>query len=383
MPVSFPSALIRYKRLERNWSQEGLCEGICAVSYLSKIEQGKAEPNPEMLHALMERLQMVWYEDAAQEAGELVEALWEAISALDSSEESCLREQLEMERERFLNGPHMLDILLLDKVHFSRISDGDQTLAAFEDCFDARQSAWYLMTQERYEEALRLLPTAYVYLNCGSRAYEQGNYTLAMERLLQCCTLASEEGCARVLLMARTLLGNCYSNQGDYAAMMRHYRAAERLARDLREEETLSSIYYNIAATDLQLGHYEKAHAYFSTLEEPYAMALHKLAVCEEKLGRREEALETLNRVSQTVRDHADRGDFPDRAWIERMCSLVRYRLENPDYLRDAAYGQMLLSAYADMERELPHGYAMFHQPWMEEWYVANRQYKQAYELRR
>ena len=40
-------------------------------------------------------------------------------------------------------------------------------------------------------------------------------------------------------------------------------------------------------------------------------------------------------------------------------------------------------SSFADMEKELPHGYAMFHRPWMEEWYVANRQYKQAYELQR
>lgn len=383
MPVSFPSALIRFKRLERNWSQEGLCEGICAVSYLSKIEQGKAEPNPEMLHALMDRLDMVWHDECAQEAAEWVEAMWEAIAALDVEEEKCLREQLIEERERFLNGPHMLDVLLLEQMHFNRVDAGAPELSAFEDCFNARQHAWYLTLQERHEEALRLLPTAWVYLNCGSQAYEQGNYTLAMERLLQCCALASEEGCAKVLLMARALLGNCYSNQGDYAAMMRHYRAAERLARDLREEETLGSIYYNIAATDLQLGRYEKAHAYFSTLEEPYAMALHKLAVCEEKLGRKEDALRTLDRVHETPALHAGHGDFPDHAWIERMCDLIRYRLTHPDYLRDAVYGEMLLSAYADMGKELPHGYALFHQPWMEEWYVANRQYKQAYELRR
>ena len=33
------------------------------------------------------------------------------------------------------------------------------------------------------------------------------------------------------------------------------------------------------------------------------------------------------------------------------------------------------------MRRELPKGYAGFHLPWVEEWYIANRQYKQAYEL--
>ena len=31
--------MIRRERLNRNYSQESLCKGICAVSYLSKIEQ--------------------------------------------------------------------------------------------------------------------------------------------------------------------------------------------------------------------------------------------------------------------------------------------------------------------------------------------------------
>ena len=61
MQVPFPSALIRYERLRRNWSQGGLCEGICAVSYLSKIEQGKAEPSEEILSALIERLDIAWH----------------------------------------------------------------------------------------------------------------------------------------------------------------------------------------------------------------------------------------------------------------------------------------------------------------------------------
>ncbi|MBQ6877388.1 MAG: helix-turn-helix transcriptional regulator, partial [Oscillospiraceae bacterium] len=41
--MNYPGFLIKRERLLKNWSQEGLCKGICAVSYLSKIEQGKAE----------------------------------------------------------------------------------------------------------------------------------------------------------------------------------------------------------------------------------------------------------------------------------------------------------------------------------------------------
>lgn len=34
-------AFIRRERLKQNFSQEGLCRGICVVSYLSKMEQGR------------------------------------------------------------------------------------------------------------------------------------------------------------------------------------------------------------------------------------------------------------------------------------------------------------------------------------------------------
>ncbi len=33
------------------------------------------------------------------------------------------------------------------------------------------------------------------------------------------------------------------------------------------------------------------------------------------------------------------------------------------------------------MEQQFSIGFVRFHVPWLEEWYAANRQYRQAYEL--
>lgn len=55
--------LIRKRRQEREWSQAALCNGICAVSYLSKIEQGKVESSPEVLDLLFRRLDIQWQDD--------------------------------------------------------------------------------------------------------------------------------------------------------------------------------------------------------------------------------------------------------------------------------------------------------------------------------
>jgi len=380
MSVPFPSALIRYERLKRNWSQEGLCEGICAVSYLSKIEQGKAEPGEEILQELMKRLELEWHGgEEAQEARVLLDELLEAHLSLNLTAQEDLLARLRERRNIYLNGPHMLDVMLLERLNWGNDSCNVEDLAAFEACFTVKQHAIWLMLQKRYEEAIRLMPVAYVYFGSGYRAYYSGQYTQATERFLQACTLAAEEGRARVLLYARMLLGNCYSDQDDYEAMNRHYQAAQRLAADLGDEGAMESIRYNIVATQVQLGMYEKAYQYYITMESPYPMALHKLAICQEQIGMTEAALDTLNRADALAADQSEE----EERWVKRMCAVVRYRLEHPAYLRDQAYGDMLLSLYRDMQNEMSNGYSLFHRKWVEEWYVANRQYKQAYELKR
>ena len=312
MAVPFPSALIRYERLKRNWSQEGLCEGICAVSYLSKIEQGKAEPGEEILSALIKRLELEWHGGAeAQEARRLLDELLEAELSMDTETHTALMKQITAMRDICMNGPYMLDMLLLEQLHLYKVDGSVQALSAFEECFTPEQRAIWLMIQERYEEALVLMPVSYTYLGSGASAYFSGQYTQAMERLLQACSLAAEEGRARVLLQARMLLGNCYSDQGDYDAMNRHYQVAQRLARDLGDDSMLESIRYNTATTQMQMGMYKEAYQYYRSLKQPYALALHKMAVCQEKLGLREEALRTLDLVKENQHIFYDCSDYP------------------------------------------------------------------------
>lgn len=75
--MEYAGFLIRRKRLARNWSQEGLCRGICTVSHLSKIEQGKTRASREVLELLLERMDCRWMavEDRHRAA---VERAWDA-----------------------------------------------------------------------------------------------------------------------------------------------------------------------------------------------------------------------------------------------------------------------------------------------------------------
>ena len=369
--------IIRRERMRRDWSQDGLCRGICAASYLSKIEQGRVEASEDILRLLYERLELPWYggESALPALSERIDELYELAY---SGEFEVLREKISAlapENAALLQSPAAPDISVLSEIAAWRGESADID-EAMEQYLAPRGLALLRLMQDRDAEAAVICPSALCSYWAGVAQYESGrSYTAAVENLQRAYSLAAGEGRARLMMLSRAYIGNCYCNQLDVENMEAHYTVAERLATALHDAGMLASIRYNRAATALETGDYESAYRYFSALEEPTAMALHKLAICCEKLGRRDEAFSALNRAAAVEDTHMLAG------LAEEMLSLVRRRLENPDYLRDADYGAALLDCFERCRRELPIGYAGFRLPWLLEWYTANRQYKLAYEL--
>ena len=107
--------LVRCHRLQRNYSQEGLCRGICAVSYLSKLEQGKVQAADEIYQALFHRLGIVFQEN------EEWLAVWkEKLQELASSwfyGEQREAFELEKQMENLLNSPLCVDALLIKALY--------------------------------------------------------------------------------------------------------------------------------------------------------------------------------------------------------------------------------------------------------------------------
>ena len=367
--MHYAGYLIRRERLSRDWSQEGLCKGICTVAYLSKIEVGKAVPSTEIVTLLLQRLGLTWQEPVGGAA--LVEQGYEALLGNELDQLTALTARSDW--AELDCSPWALDAQLLRCF----ASDWDSPLdTALEVCMDMRQLALQRALQSKDEDALRLYPCSFLYYLAGDRCYRRGETARAIELLQTAYQLASQEGRARVMLYARTDMGSCYSNLRDMTNMQHHYQAAERLARSLGDSELLSSLRYNIAATQLELGQYEPALAYFETLQTHSPMTLHKLAICHEKLEHPSAALAALDQADSLPRQ------LPEDL-ESQMCTLVRYRLTHPDYLTCEDYGFLLLDCFRRCRSQLPAGYALFHLPWVLEWYEQHRQYKQAYTLLR
>lgn len=189
--------------------------------------------------------------------------------------------------------------------------------------------------------------------------------------LRDACRSAADAGYPHLMLSCRLWMGNCYSDLGRMEEMLAHFAVAERLAEALGDTDSLGSLRYNIAATQLELGQPEKALLYFSALPHPSLLDLHKLAICHEQLGHREQALTAVQQAELLSSGEIER----------QMLALVRYRLEHPGYLHDSTYGAQLLDCFQHLRDTYPMGFTRFHLPWVLAWYKANRQYRQACRL--
>ena len=374
---AFVGTLIRRERLRKNLSQEGLCKGICVVSYLSKIEQGKAEAGEDILLPLLRRLGIEYETDRdfLQEAGKTVERLYgELFSGKMSSPEELLAQ-----KERYANSPFMLDAMLLLDTWQNSLSP---ELAEFVPCMDWRQYSLYLLLRLRVKgedtsgELLRLAPTDYFYYAVGRNRYYQGCYLEAIELLSRAYDLAAREGNIRLMCKTRLFLGNCYSDTRQTELMAESYRVAKKIALALGETDIISTIDYNLGSTYLELGETERAYALLQTVSRRDALYYHKLAIALEKLDRREEALGAVARGRAALQE----GSYPPDA-EEKMLELVEYRLRHPDYLRDEEYAREMSECFAFLQQTMPQGFTRFHLPYMLELLEAERRYKDAYRL--
>ena len=174
--------LIRKRRQEREWSQAALCNGICAVSYLSKIEQGKVESSPEVLDLLFRRLDIQWQDDPAfcREAAawfeEYYDRLFSGEDLQDMTQELLLRETV------YRNSPFFLDWLLLSWAATGQVQE---EVEEFVSAMDARQQNLHLCLKGQFQDLLRIAERSYFFLQAGKHAYWRGDYSYAVACFFQ------------------------------------------------------------------------------------------------------------------------------------------------------------------------------------------------------
>lgn len=389
----YVGALIRTRRLERNYSQEGLCRGVCAVSYLSKIENGTVTPSEEILQKLFAALDLTYTTDERTlsllrtDIDAFFCACWED---RDASE---IRRRIEIAHEALLCSPLHLHGLLFDamcaytdedlsaaRALLARLSahqaqmDMDSLvrfhlLCGLCDADDARSLAALARA-----DALQPAPVTAHFL-CVAH-YRQGRYHDALRFARQSYDRAARAGSVYFMKYAALYEGTCYSNLYEYPLMRDAFDRVRALAPD--DAALMQQVDYNLGASYVSTGDAQQALPYLTralaadTLPFSRFFTLHKLALAQQLLGHTAEGLDAIAQA-EAILD----ADASLPAVYRDMLRLIALRFE-PGYARTDEYLALARTLYRTLGPQIHHGFALFHAPLLIEALCAHRLYKEA-----
>lgn len=384
--------LIRKNRIEKNYSQEGLCQGICVVSYLSKIENGQVEPSEDIIAALFKALGMRYERDEEylEKIRERIQKYFEHyfLHNLSKEEEAGLVTELESEYERISQSRLYLSAELF-RWYRSNYEDKqiENRLTALKDYMEPPQKALFhlgksfLSVKEGEEEAhlmksFSYLPSSMTAFFLANHYMVVGQYHKSIVYSQKTFDLAVSEGCLYYMVEGSVLLGFCYSNERQIELMLEHFNRAKALAKGVYSNIE-GNVDYNIGATLAECKQYKEAYSYLKNAflcvdqgKRIPTLHYHKLSLVCAQLGRREEALHYI---------HAARENFDEKepAVYKQLITSIDMRLSS-DYLEKEEYLQLIESIYETLKVEYPFGFQRFYGDFLIEAYVAKRKYKEA-----
>ena len=220
--------IIKKNRLEQNMSQESLCHGICAVSYLSKIENGSVKADMEIISKLFLELGITFSEVVSEEEeGEIYSAL-----------DNIFIEKLKFDRAKeildkyssMIYSTKVLTYLILEfivKANEDFKSVDEKRFLAYENYADKKQLYYFYMVLGKFyldfindkEKALFYFEKAYMInpegkglFNIGVSYYIDGDYNRAIEYFNKDFILEIELGNIDDAVIDCIYLANTYSN---------------------------------------------------------------------------------------------------------------------------------------------------------------------------
>lgn len=395
---AYTGYLIRSERLNRNLSQEGLAKGICAPSYLSKIEKGLVEPGREIIDRLFEALGVAFVRDEAlvREAERRLETYFFYADAGESCTEAeafLLEQGGRLERSEFALSFAVYRLYRAAEAQaWEEAREAEKRLKPFSDCLDAPLRQRMLIARARVEgkaehaarfleEAAALSPNCVALYRQAECFYWLGRYWRGEELAGRAYALACEQGNPHIMIWSSYLLGNCACNRYDIREAQRQYERARALTRGYREDMT-DYVAYNLGSTYLELGDTQRALSCLTAARElendPWHNALlhQKLVIAHLEAGSREEAGQHMERAEACARDIAN---APERE-LKMLGGMLRFAqlLFDPQCRELPEYEQVLTHLYVEAGEALGHGFGQFYGRYLIELYRRQHRYKDA-----
>lgn len=400
-------AIIKKRRLELNMSQESLCKGICAVSYLSKIETGRVLASDDIISSLLGALGIAGLssDKHAQELEAIIQAAWEAITFGHEDAYKKSYDTLAIQHTFLEHSVLAIDWRLLKAYTFlegkdlesytTLIKDLDYFVPYFEPmhhhyyCF---LSGLFAIINGQYVEALTFFSKAQTYQRNGhilfhiaSSEYLFGNYLRSIDIGNEAFTLLSLEGNIHYTLEMTQILAAAYSNIKQLQSAIGLYKRLLHMGTYLKDDIRLNSVYYNLGATYLVCHEYALAQNMLCKLEPfmdrfddwQWLLISQKMILCDI-------ALKCDNRAQKRLFDVMHRLSSSkvsqEHSLIKSFYWLSLY-FQSDAPLKSPQYLDAIKDVFERSQKDSHFGFALFYSAYYIDALKAHRRYKEALEV--
>lgn len=385
-------AFIRYHRVQQNLSQDYLSHGICVVSYLSKIESGSVLPSEAMSQALLSRLKVSVSQDIHQEIETLIKRYFDCFFHFEDT--STIEEKLDLLEKEANGSLLMIDYwlyklyTLLDPYQKQESHNYLEKLAIFESKMPNELAFLYHLYHtfdiQDKNQALKHLALAWQYKNCSRVLvqyacfyYKIGLYEEAVNYAQKGYDLACDEGHIVLMQQCTFYLITCYCEMKNFNLALNYQKRLISLAR--YHPKVISDAYYNVGASYLQIQDYKNAQYYLDQSMEmgregDFSLFLlyHKYALLYLETGQLDKMIAYIAKMEEMP--------VKETGFLSAMLTIVKFMSEK-DWDKSKENTKYLENFLASDEIENMLGFQKFHERYLVKSYLAQRRYKEAFEL--
>lgn len=388
--------LLKYHRERLDISQKELCDGICVVSHLSKIENNKVEPSDQIVDELFKKLGVNFFQDKNFIKNNKLKINRFFLNLNFSREVKDIFNDINKDRDKLLNSPLIIDYILVESYSHINIPSNIKRLSELEIYMESEQLGWYYLLKAKHSNKINkvnqrelitrgnsLLRNSFSQLKLMYFELYQGQFNKVIELNTEAINVALSEGNIMAIASVNLCMGNCYSAQSLYDLMLPHYERAINILTDIGKKDLISTINYNIGATYLENGQYEESLYYLKEANNEYLkdddslfLLYHKLALLYLRLYKKEKAKDYIDKAKEVLELL-----LMDNNIYKNMIEVAELQLDN-DYLDNPVYLEELERLCKVLQSEYPRGFYLFHKRMLEELYCHLRQYKKAYLIK-
>ena len=247
---------LKFLRNKQNSTQHEIVEGICSVSYYSKIENGNVVPNEEILQLLAERFgiapeELVQIEEVVND--QVVQEA-ENIYNLIKEDQAAAKEAYQSFLEDFENSSYPGIRLLISLIEL-RFALRFSTMEEIEEKFQEAESL------KDYSN-LKIMPL----FNrvCGLYYYETGNYDAALELYLGLANSLNYPYKADI----HYELSLVYNRKGNMYKSIKHLEKALNEYLQEMNYDQCTVCYFLLGINYFKMGNYDEAIDYYFRVEK-------------------------------------------------------------------------------------------------------------------